>query len=141
MTSLRSKLAALADEHGVHLTFLAGFDDAICGAASGWGGLCVVAYDREQVLNIIARELPGMSDAELVQRFETLLSQTYGDSTPVFIDLEPDDKLDKVMAYIYERMPRAQVAERGVLNAIASIINMTPADEVADAHAQASEPR
>lgn len=63
----------------------ADFDEAIIGVAERAGGMCVVAYDRTRVIDILSRDMER-EEAEEFFEFNTI-GAWVGDATPVFIDV------------------------------------------------------
>lgn len=83
MHGLREKIAELVED----ALFLdpAHFDEAIIGIADRFGMPSVVAYDRDKVIEILARE---MEWDDAVEWFEfNTIGAWVGETTPVFVSL------------------------------------------------------
>ena len=70
-----------------HILVMDGFDDAIAGVVTGFGGERRVCYDYNKVINIMV-ERDGMSYDEAVEFHEyNQLGAYVGEQTPVYIEL------------------------------------------------------
>ena len=64
-----------------------GFEDAVVGVCERFGAVPVVAYDREQCIEILM-ERDGMDYEEAMEFFGFNVEEAYvGDGTPVFLTL------------------------------------------------------
>lgn len=75
------------DEEEDHVLVMDGFDDAIVGVVTGFGGERRVCYDQKMIIDIMV-ERDGMSYDEAVEFHEyNQLGAYVGEQTPVFIEL------------------------------------------------------
>ena len=69
-----------------------GFEDAIVGICERFGAVAVVAYDRDQCIDILM-DRDGMDHEEAVEYFDFNVVGAYvGDGTPVFLTLWDDSE-------------------------------------------------
>jgi len=63
-----------------------GFDDAIVGVGSTFGGSLCAVYDTDEIIDILMKQ--GMDYAEALEHFDYNIAGSYvGEQTPIFIHM------------------------------------------------------
>ena len=79
----------MEDQATQEVTLLEGFDVAILGYAERFGMSTSVCYDRDTVIDIIAKTR-GLTKAMAEEHFTiNIVGAHFGDTTPVFVTIDP----------------------------------------------------
>jgi hypothetical protein len=88
MDDKRARIEEQLKDENPDALFADGFDDAIIGIARRFGGMALVAYDRDLCVKVLM-DRDGMSQEEANEFFDfNVIGSWVGEGTPIFLDTE-----------------------------------------------------